>query len=142
MQTLAVVDGDLVLNAGSILTISGPNKIKQDLYFALHEAYGADPYHPTWGTVLDQFIGLPQTPAVRQSAINEVSRVLDNYVAVQSDQINSYTATDNRSGFYASDVVRSVDSIDVQGMGPNIMITANLTTMAGQQLSAQREVGS
>jgi phage baseplate assembly protein W len=140
VQTLAIVDGDLVVGAGQLLTLSGPNKVKQDLFYAFHEAYGSDPYHPTWGNVLGRFLGMALTPSVQQSATNEVNRVLTNYMAVQADQVNSHFSSDTRSTLYASDVVRSIDSVTVQQVRDNLLITANLSTMAGQQITVQREV--
>ena len=142
METLAIVDGDLVMSANSFLYLTGPNKLKQDLYFALHEQYGADPYHPLWGTILLQFVGLPLTPVVQQNVLNEVNRVLMNYIAVQSDLIRSYNVTDTKSTLSTSDVVAAINSVQAQPVGDSLMVTVTLTTVAGQQLVVSREVSA
>lgn len=142
MQTLALVDGDLVLGADSYVMLTGPNKIKQDLYLALTERYGSDPYHPLWGTILAQFIGVPLTEAAQQSVFNEVNRVLTNYIAVQSDLVNSSASTDTKSTMTTSDIVRAIESIVPQAVGPDLQITVALTTMAGQQVVVQSQAGS
>jgi phage baseplate assembly protein W len=142
LETLAIVDGDLVMSANSFLYLTGPNKLKQDLYFALHEHYGADPYHPLWGTILGQFVGLPMTPMVEQNVLNEVNRVLMNYIAVQADLIKSYNVTDTRSSISTADVIGSINSVQAQQVGTSLMISVTLTTMAGQQLVMRREVSA
>lgn len=140
MRTLAIVDGDLVMAADSYLLVSGPNKIKQDLYFALHEAYGGDPYHPLWGTVLGQYVGAPLTAATEQSVIDEVNRVVTNYLSVQADRIDAHTVADTRSTLTTSDVVSVVDDMSVQQVGPSLLITVALSTLAGQKVNVSREV--
>lgn len=140
MQTLAVVDGDLVMSAGSYLTVGGIAKIKQDLYFALHEPYGADRYHPLWGTTLDRYVGQPLTPAVTQSASNEVQRVVKNYISVQADQINASSLAATKGNLATSDVVSAIEAVSVNGVGDNIIIGVTLKTMAGQTASVQRQV--
>lgn len=140
MQTLAVVDGDLVLTSGSYLMVSGPAKVKQDLYFALHEEYGTDRYHPLWGSILNRFIGQPLTGAVQQSVMNEVQRVLRNYISVQADQINASSTLNVKGNFATSDVVSAIEGISVKNAGDNILIGVTLRTMAGQTLTIQRQV--
>src|SRR5580765_2103723 len=105
MQGLAVVDGDLVLSGGSLLTLSGPARIKQDLSFALHDEYGADPNHPYWGSILDRFIGQPLTPSLQQQVTAEVQRILNNYIAVQADMVNSAVINNVRGTLNTTDVV-------------------------------------
>src|SRR4051812_15353621 len=127
MQTFAIVDGDLVLSANSFLTLTGPNKVKQDLYLALHEPYGGDPYHPGWGTVLHRYIGRAMTTAVEQNVYNEVIRVVNNYMAVQADMINSATVGGTRSTLNTSDVVREIESAEVLSIGSNALINVRLS---------------
>lgn len=141
MQTFAIVDGDLVLAAGNYLTLTGANKVKQDLYLALHERYRSDPYHPNWGTVLHRFIGAPMTPAVEQGAYNEVIRVVGNYMAVQADMINAHTVAGTRSVLNTSDVVNEITSAQAHAVGTDLLVNVSLSTMAGSQITIQRTVG-
>lgn len=140
MQGLAVVDGDLVLSGGSFLTLSGAPRIKQDLNFALHDEYGSDPNHPYWGSILDRYIGQPITPSLQQQVTAEVQRVLNNYIAVQADQVNSAVINDVRGTLNTSDVVRSVTSIDVTVSMDSISVSVELQTMARESLTVSRTV--
>lgn len=140
MKGLAVIDGDLVLSGSSYLTLTGPARIKQDLDFALHDEYGADIFHPYWGSVLDRFIGQPLTASVEQQVINEVQRVLNNYISIQTDQINSAISAGTASVYDTADVVSQVEAIDVQVNMDSISITVTLRTMANQSVTVTRTV--
>jgi phage baseplate assembly protein W len=142
LQTLALVDGDLVLGADSFVLLSGPSKIKQDLYLALTERYGADPYHPLWGTILAQYVGQPMTAGVQQSVYNEVNRVLSNYIAVQADRLSAAVTEDTKSTMTTADVVSSIESITPTPVGDSLQVTVALTTMAGQQVVVQSQSGT
>lgn len=140
MQTLAVVDGDLALSAGGYLLLSGTNKVRQDLTLALEEEYGGDPYHPLWGSILNRYIGQPLTPSLQQLVSNEVQRVLRNYISVQADDVNAASLNASKANFDTSDVVQSIESIDVQISMDGIFISVVLQTMANQTLTIQRTV--
>jgi phage baseplate assembly protein W len=140
MQTLALVNGDLVLNSGTYLTFSGPDKIRQDLDLALNEAYGADQYHPLWGSILDRFIGQPLTSSLQSAVLNEVTRVLANYIAVQTDDISSDTVADTLSRYDTGDVVQSVESIDATVSMDKITVSVVLRTLSNQTITINRQV--
>lgn len=140
MQGLAVVDGDLVLSGGSFLTLTGPPRIKQDLSFALRDEYGADPNHPYWGSILDRYIGQPLTASLQQQVVAEVQRILNNYIAVQADQVNASVINNVRGTLNTSDVVRSVTSIDTVISMDSILVTVELQTMARDSVTISRLV--
>lgn len=140
METLALVQGDLVLNSGSYLTFTGPDKIRQDLDLALNEAYGSDQFHPLWGSVLDRFIGLPITSSLETAVSNEVARVLKNYIAVQTDAITSDSIANQRSRYGTGDVIQSVESINVTVSFDRIIISVVLQTLSNQTITIQRQV--
>lgn len=140
MESLALVQRDLVLTGGQYLMVSGSDKIRQDLTLALREDYGSDPYHPYWGSVLQRFIGHPLTPEVQQLVQTEVRRVLRNYIAVQSDLIRADSASGARSRFDTSDVVQAVENIAVTITGDRIDIVLTLQTQSGQTVTIRRQV--
>lgn len=140
MQTLALVQGDLVLNSGSYLTFSGPDKIRQDLDLALNEAYGADQFHPLWGSILDRFMGQPITSSLKQAVLNEVTRVLKNYITVQTDDISSDSVANQLSRYDTGDVVQSVESINAVVSFDRITVTVVLQTLSNQTITIQRQV--
>jgi hypothetical protein len=140
MKGLAVVDGDLVLAGNSYLTLSGPAKITQDLTFAIKEAYGSDPFHPHWGSILDRFIGQPITATLQQQITDEVQRIVTNYIAVQTDMVNSAVSAGLVSQLDTSDVVQSVQNVDVQVTADKIAVTATLQAMSGASITVTRTV--
>ena len=140
MKGLAVIDGDLVLSGSNYLTLSGPAKIKQDLSFAINDAYGADIFHPYWGSILDQFIGQPLTASIQKQVTDEVQRVLNNYISIQADQINSTVIAGSATTYDTSDVVQTIGSINVQIDLDSINITVTLTTMANDSVTISRTV--
>lgn len=140
MKTLALVQGDLVLSSGNFLTFSGIDKIRQDLDLALHEEYGGDQFHPFWGTILDRYIGAPLTATAKAAVVNEVQRVLKNYLAVQASLVSASTVANTRSNFDTNDVVRSIESIDASVNYDRITVTVVLQTMGRQTLTVTRQV--
>lgn len=140
MQTLALVQGDLVLASGSYLTFTGPDKIHQDLTLALNEPYGADPYHPLWGSILDRYIGSPLTGSVQQAVVNEVGRILQNYVAVQNDVVADDATNSQLSRFDTGDIVSQVVSVDAKVTFDKITVTVVLLTLANQTVTVTRQV--
>jgi phage baseplate assembly protein W len=140
VQTLALVQGDLVLSSGSYLTFTGGDKIHQDLNLALNEAYGSDPYHPFWGSILDRYIGAPLTGNLQQAVINEVSRILQNYISVQNDIVADDATSNQLSRYDTADVVQQVISVDAKVAYDKITVTVVLQTMANQTVTVTRQV--
>lgn len=140
MQTLAIVDGDLVVSAGSYLMLSGTEKIRQDLQFALTEEYGSDIYHPLWGSIVERYLGQPLSAALEQQVSSEVQRVLNNYIAVQADNVNKAIALDIKGLYDTSDIVRSVESMSVHVNYDRITISVVLQTMSRKTITIQRQV--
>lgn len=140
LLTLALVQGDLVLSAGSFTTLTGVDKIRQDLDVALHEEYGGDVYHPYWGTILDRYIGQPLTPAAQISVTTEVQRVLKNYIATQADLLSVSSTNNTKSIYDTNDIVMAVESIDAQVSFDRITVTVVLQTMSHETITITRQV--
>jgi hypothetical protein len=142
VKTLALSGGDLVLGSGGLQMITGAAKIRQDVALALVEEYGTDPYHAEWGSVLPQYVGRAveqDTPLLVQA---EVNRILQQYMALQQSMLSSAAVNNRTTTLTTSDVVRSVDKIDVSVLYDTVKVLITLTTMAGQTLSISRTVTS
>lgn len=113
MKTLAIQNGDLVIGPTGHEVVSGVQKISQDILLAIIERYGSDPYHPRWGSLLDRYVGQIMTDAVLFDIQQEALRVVSNYIAVQTSQIQQDVLVSQGSRFSASDVVRDVSDIQV-----------------------------
>lgn len=130
----------MVAGSGGFQVIDGASYIRQRIALALGEPYGDDPFQPQWGSVLESYIGTPiddGTPALISS---EVSRVMDVLIAMQHQQVISWSLGGQRSQMNAADVIASVDSVDAAiGADPEVIqVTIALTTGAGTALTVTR----
>jgi phage baseplate assembly protein W len=113
----------------------GPQKIHQDLALALQEAYGGDKLHPRWGSILQNFIGLPMTDDVKNKVLSEINRVISNYITVQNAKIVQSSNTGTQSNLSTDDVVRSVSSINAQQIYDSLVVSVVLETLSQQTVN-------
>lgn len=142
MQTLGLLHGDLVIDAGGYAMVSGAARIRQDLTLALLEEYGSDRFHPRYGSIVKQYLGSVITPDIEQLVKAEVNRVIQNYVTLQQAEVLRYSQLDVVGRYDTSDVVRNMDSIEVRSVMDAIYITAALTTLARETITLTRQVGN
>lgn len=140
MKTLQLRSGDLVVGPKGHATIDGSLKIRQELALSLGERYGTDRFHPTWGSVLPNYIGAPITEELRALVNSEVARVIQAYIDTQRVEILDNTLTGTRSPFSTADVVTAVTSIDAEVGLDTIRISVGLLTAASQNLTITRTV--
>jgi phage baseplate assembly protein W len=140
VKTLALSNGDLAVGPAGHQTVTGSSKVRQDLALALGERLGNDRFHPTWGSVLDEYVGQPIGESTMALIQNEVSRVLAQYIAVRDEYIRQDQVNGTRSRFDTSDVVAEVNSIQASQDFDTIRIRVTLRTLAGTQISVNRTV--
>lgn len=141
MQQIALISGDIAIGTdGGMLMYSGAARIKQDLTLALSEEYGTDRFHPTWGSVLPQYLGQLLTAEMQQLVRAEVNRVLQNYIIIQQNDVVRDTTVDVRGRYDTSDVVQSVGGISVVQVLDAIYLSATLTTLARQTVTISQQV--
>lgn len=141
MKALALINGDLVAGQSGHVTISGAAKIKQDLTNALGEHWGTDRFHSDrWGTIAMDFIGLPTSSDTVFQVRSEIGRVLQQYISIQEAEVYADMVAGRRSRFATADVVREVSSIQVNVQPLKVLISINLITQAGQDLTVNRSI--
>jgi hypothetical protein len=142
VKDLQLVGGDLRPAGRGFATVDGGDYIRQRIGMALAEPYGSDPYHTTWGSVLDSYKGQPQLPGTPALVSSEVSRVIQQVIDAQQQQMKNYVLTGARSQFSAADVIASVDSVNAMtSPNPEIMqVSVALTTSSGSQVIITRTV--
>ena len=121
-----VVNGDLSITAGSFDVVEGVDKLKQDLSLWLTERYRDDRFHPTYGSILDGYIGgiiNAQDTIVRVQS--ETLRVLSNYQQIQLARFK-----ENPTKFQPSEVIRRVDGVDVSLSYDKVIVLVRITTAA------------
>ena len=140
MKTLALSGGDLVVGAGGLQLLDGPAKIRQDIALALGEDYGADPYHSGWGSVLQRYVGEPVTGDTPMLVQAEVNRILQQYIAQQQQQLAAASLNNQQHTISTSEIIRTVNSVDVSVLYDTVSVLIDLTTMAGQTMTISRTV--
>lgn len=141
MKTLALSQGDLVVGRGGYATVSGGRKVQQELALALGEYFGTDRFHPNqWGSTVTDYLGQPVSEDLSFEVRAEISRVLEQYIAIQDQEIYQDFVNGRRTRYDAADVVRQVQSIDVQVNMTTIFVSISLLTLAGQTVQLNRTV--
>lgn len=124
--SLKVVDGDLSVTAGRFDIVSSTNKLKQDLTLWLTERYRDDRFHPTYGSILDGYIGgvinASETIVMVQS---ETLRVLSNYQQIQLARFKQFPGK-----FEPSELLQSVNGVDVSLSYDKVIVLVRITTAA------------
>jgi len=124
--SLKVVNGDLSITAGKFDVVSGMDKLKQDLDCWLVERYRDDRFHPTYGSILDGYIGgviNAQDTIVRVQS--ETLRVLSNY---QKTQLARFREFPNK--FQPSELLQSVNGVNVSLSYDSVIVLVRITTAA------------
>lgn len=140
MKTLALQSGDLVVGSDGHKTITGSQRIRQDLALALGEAYGNDRFHPTWGSTLPNYIGRPMSSDSEMLVRSEVARVVQGYIDTQRAEVLNDNLTGRRSRFTTADVVSRLNAISTVLRYDTIKVKISLTTKSGESLAVSRSV--
>lgn len=131
---MKLTDGDLSIVGGSYALCDGAVKTEQDVTCALIEPLGNDRFHPGWGSTLYRFIGLPMTPTTLFQVQQEAARVLNNYMAVQYDLVQTDTLNQTPSRFTTSELIGQVTSVVAAGTLDTITLTITIQTVDEQDL--------
>lgn len=143
INTLALINGDLAIGTnGAYLLYSGVSRIKQDLTLALTEEYGTDRFHPTYGSIVQSYLGQILSAELMQLVRAEVNRVLQNYLIIQQNEVLRDTLIDVANRYDTSDVVQSVDSVQARAVLDTIYLSATLTTLSRESVTISRQVSA
>lgn len=143
INTLALINGDLAIGTnGAYLLYSGVSRIRQDLTLALTEEYGTDRFHPTYGSIVQSYLGQILSAELMQLVRAEVNRVLQNYLIIQQNEVLRDTLIDVANRYDTSDVVQSVDSVQARAVLDTIYLSATLTTLSRESVTISRQVSA
>lgn len=140
MKQLLLRNGDLVLGPGGLATVSGRDKIAQDLGAAVREVLGTDRFHPKWGTVLHEYLGGYQSDEARMLVQSEIHRVIQNYIVMQTNEIVRDADLGLKSRFSPDEIVSSVTNVETQTVGDRLNVRVTVSTAAGSSVSVVRSV--
>lgn len=137
--------GDLSLGGpGGFSTVTGTQKLIQDLRNWILEPRGTDPDHPEYGSVLDggtlpdgtvleSPVGSILDASVIMNMESEIRRILTAYQQQQLDRLQRESALYNgKNTFAPGEILYSIDKVDVQQYIDVAIATVTITTSSGQ----------
>lgn len=140
MLTFGLLSGDFALDSGNFLTITGKDKIRQDLALALSEEFGDDRFHPQWGSIIKRYLGQLVNPQLQQLVKAEVLRVVKNYIAVQQADVLADSQVDVMGRFNTSDVVRQVLAVNTSATRDTINVVLVLETLDRTSVQIRKQL--
>ncbi len=140
MKTLQIESGDIVVGPGGAQVLRGQAKLVQDLSIAVAEPYGCDRFHPRWGTVLTNYVGLPRTTEIELLVRSEVTRVVGNYMANQTGQVQADAVAGLPSRLASEEIISAIDRIDVQVELDQVRVRVAIRTLSGDPVSLRSTV--
>ena len=153
--SLAITNGDLSLaGPGGYATVTGQQKLLQDLRNWILEPRGTDPNHPDYGCTLDggtlpdgtyadSLIGDLITTENLLTIESEVRRVLAAYQQQQLDRITSEAGLySGKNTFSAGEILQSVDAVNIQQVADMVFVQCVVTTADGDQTSFTQALNS
>jgi hypothetical protein len=145
-KSLALRNGDLQVGSGRAYeTVTGREKLRQDLSLWLLERIGTDPMTPTYGSRLDgglidgreipSYIGQLGTTQNLNLIRMEILDLLTSYQNMQLDKVRRETLLyRGRNTLEADEVIDSIDSVEVTQVGTTILARIILTTLGETSL--------
>lgn len=134
MKTFAIRNGDLVVGKSGYVTVGGTAKLRQDLSHLVREPYGVDRFHVLWGSLLPTYVGSVIDQFSSSSVSSEVYRLLNNYAAVQRDQLTAEAVNGRRPQFSSGEVIADIVSVDVRQTMDRLYVRASVRTLSGEQV--------
>jgi hypothetical protein len=141
-------NGDLSFaGPGGFATVSGQNKLIQDLRNWLLEPRGSDPMHQEYGSTLDggtladgtivpSPIGGTFTRYELLTIENEIRRILSAYQTMQAARIRRDNLKfGGKNTFSTGEILRSVDEVKVTQVGDTAVVNVRITTGNGDNIS-------
>lgn len=140
--SLQVANGDLVFNGTSLATVSGAQKLVQDMTCGILEPMGTDDMHPTYGTVIDGgylpdgtyqegIIGELNGQYAANFVSSEISRVASNLQQAQVVRNHNDLATYGRSTLTPDETLVSLGDVAITTAQNQMLVSVDLQTGSG-----------
>lgn len=151
-RSLHIRDGDLNPTGEGLATVTGPQKLVQDLRHHMLEPRGHDSMHPSYGSTLDggvrpdgrvpdEFIGSMMGREHLMMIEVEIRRILVGHQAAQMERIK---ADMSRYGgnhmMSAGEVLSSIDRIDIVPIQDVVLARCYLRVENGGRITLNRPV--
>jgi len=140
MKTLELLNGDFVIGQGGFVMIEGLKKVHQDLSVLVREALGEDRFHPMWGSILQDFVGREIGIETEADVRNEINRIIQNYMIMQTRQIQVDQTMGRRPRHKPEEIIREIRGIDIQQRNDRFNVRVKVRTSSGDELNVIRTV--
>jgi hypothetical protein len=140
MKTFLIDGGDLVLGQSGFSLVEGTPKLRQDLGVACREPYGCDRFHPRWGSLLYDYVGMIAHDEAAAYVRGEVTRLVQNYIHVQGAIIAKDRANKSRLRYGRGEVISDLKSIDIQQSLDSYKVRVTITALSGDQVTVTQTV--
>jgi hypothetical protein len=142
MKTLQIRNGDLFVAPGGYGMLTGAAKVRQDLACAILEGLGEDRFHPRWGSTLPNMVGTPYMITTHTVMQSEVRRIVNNYMATQSQALQRDRIEGRQSRYSAQEIITKILDIKIGFRADRVTIRVLLQSLAGEQMSVATFIGS
>lgn len=143
--SLKVSHGDLVLSQASLSTVSGSDKLAQDLRAFILERMGTDDLHPEFGSLLDGgirngeyvegVIGQSNDALSLALVQREIRRIVADYQARQLTRARNDAAIYGKATLAKGEVLLSLSRIDTTQVEDTMNITLDILAGDGATIS-------
>jgi hypothetical protein len=143
MKSAQLINGDLALKPnGEVQTVTGRQRLVQELSCWILEPVGTDPAYPNFGSTLTSLVGSAVLSGTTFDIESELLRVLNNYIAYQGAMFEEYINDPNTfMDVYSPDeLVASIDTVRVTRYNDAVVVNVAITTVAGTQVSLSRSL--
>jgi hypothetical protein len=147
VKSLQVQNGDLVASSGSLVFAQGSSKLIQALTLWLKEPLlGIPPIGPgfttpSFGSVLESYIGQSNVGLMQTQVKAEVLRILGLYNQTQLSQLQKAQTVGSLNYWDKSEIIQRVISVDVSSTTNQITASVAIQTLANNSLSLDIIVG-
>ena len=134
-QSFQLQNGDLVVTSGrAFQVVKNKDKLLQDLKLWILEQFGTDPNTPEYGSLLDSYIGMPMSQGAINQVQAEILRVLQQYQAMQLDNMQNDTILyAGSTTLDPSEVITSIDGLTVQAVDTILLVSVIISTLDESQ---------
>lgn len=138
MKSLQIEAGDLVLSpSGRAQVVERDKKLKQDLRLWLSEPIGVGYTTPSFGTRLSDLMFEVNDEFTRQKVELEVLRIVSLYKAWQAERLFQAQSVGLLSNWTKSEIVSEIVSVKAVRVLAAIIVSIELSTLAGSNISVQ-----
>lgn len=142
MKSFRVREGDLVVTAGSAESVSGSDKLIQDLTLWLQEPIGTGFTTPRFGSTLPSLIGRSDPEAAVLEIQSEVQRVLSLYQAYQYEKIKAARMNGRLHTYSRREILNRILSVQAVAVGSAVYVQARVQTGAGDEIGVPVSITS